>query len=56
MPNALAERALADAAVGDKFQFLRQGYFCKDPDSTEARPVFNLIVSLKDSYAKSQGA
>jgi len=56
MPNALAERALADAAVGDKFQFLRQGYFCKDPDSTDSRPVFNLIVSLKDSYAKSSGA
>jgi glutaminyl-tRNA synthetase len=56
MPSALAERALAEAAVGDKFQFLRQGYFCKDPDSTEAHPVFNLIVSLKDSYAKFQGA
>jgi glutaminyl-tRNA synthetase len=38
--------------VGETFQFLRMGYFCKDPDSTEALPVFNRTVPLKDSWAK----
>ena len=55
LPDALIESAGADAAVGDKFQFLRQGYFCMDSDSKAGRPVFNLIVSLKDSYAKASG-
>jgi glutaminyl-tRNA synthetase len=54
LPNALIEQAGADAAAGERFQFLRQGYFCKDPDSSESRPVFNLIVSLKDSYRPSE--
>ena len=41
-----------DAQVGDTFQFLRMGYFCKDPDSTDELPVFNRVVGLKDSFAK----
>ncbi|MBQ8159306.1 MAG: glutamine--tRNA ligase/YqeY domain fusion protein [Clostridia bacterium] len=41
-----------EAEVGDTFQFLRNGYFCKDPDSTDALPVFNRTVGLKDSFAK----
>ena len=41
-----------DAQVGDTFQFLRMGYFCKDPDSTDEMPVFNRVVGLKDSFAK----
>ncbi len=44
------EPSLADAQPGDKFQFIRVGYFVKDRDSTENLPVFNRIVSLKDSY------
>ncbi len=57
-PNSLetcrgyAERFLADANVGDTFQFLRMGYFCKDQDSTAELPVFNRVVGLKDSFAK----
>ena len=47
-----AERFLGDAQVGDTFQFLRMGYFCKDPDATDALPVFNRVVGLKDSFAK----
>ena len=47
-----AERFLEDAQAGDTFQFLRMGYFCKDPDSTDALPVFNRVVGLKDSFAK----
>jgi glutaminyl-tRNA synthetase len=51
--GSLIEPAGASAAVGERFQFLRQGYFCADLESSEDLPVFNLIVSLKDSYAKS---
>jgi len=46
------EPSLAKAQPLDKFQFLRHGYFCADTDMTEAKPVFNLTVSLKDSWAK----
>ncbi|HMX39234.1 MAG TPA: glutamine--tRNA ligase/YqeY domain fusion protein [Saprospiraceae bacterium] len=52
MPNALIEPALAEAQVGEKFQFTRLGYFCADPDSRPGRPVFNRTVTLKDSWAK----
>lgn len=48
--RGFVERALKDAPVGQSFQFLRLGYFCKDPDSTGDLPVFNRSVSLKDSY------
>ncbi len=48
--QGFAEPALAGAAVGDRFQFLRVGYFCADPDSAAGAPVFNRVVGLKDSY------
>ncbi|VAX42357.1 Glutaminyl-tRNA synthetase [hydrothermal vent metagenome] len=38
-----------------RFQFERLGYFCVDDDSTEAKPVFNRTVTLKDSWAKQAG-
>jgi glutaminyl-tRNA synthetase len=50
------EPCLADASPGDRFQFLRQGYFCVDPDSTEDNPVFNRTVSLRDTWAKIEKA
>ena len=34
------------------FQFLRQGYFCRDKDSTPEHPIFNRAVALKDSFKK----
>lgn len=46
------DASLADADVGDVFQFMRQGYFCIDPDSTREKPVFNRTVALKDSFSK----
>jgi glutaminyl-tRNA synthetase len=52
IPNALAEPALKSAKAGDKFQFIRKGYFCVDKDSSEEKIVFNRTVSLKDSWAK----
>ena len=44
------EPALLDAKVGEAFQFVRMGYYAKDPDSTDALPVFNRVVGLKDSF------
>lgn len=44
------EASLASASVGDRFQFIRNGYFVKDPDSTDDNPVWNRIVGLKDKF------
>jgi glutaminyl-tRNA synthetase len=52
--NAYAEPALKSAKPGDKFQFIRKGYFCVDKDSSLDKIVFNRTVSLKDSWAKEQ--
>lgn len=41
---------LANAEFGVDFQFMRKGYFTKDPDSNDDRLVFNRSVSLRDSY------
>ncbi len=46
------EPSLGGAAPGSRYQFLRQGYFCVDPDSADGRLVFNRTVTLKDSWAK----
>jgi glutaminyl-tRNA synthetase len=46
------EPSLRSAKPPDRFQFQRIGYFCVDYDSTEANPVFNRTVSLKDTWAK----
>ena len=53
-PDAVIEPALAAAKPGESFQFLRQGYFCVDSDSTPERLVFNRSVALKDTWAKMQ--
>lgn len=50
--KCLAESSLAQTNPGDRFQFLRIGYFCTDPDSRPNHPVFNRITTLKDSWAK----
>lgn len=52
IPQAYIEPFLLEAKVGDKFQFLRKGYFCVDPDSTPGKLVFNRTVTLKDTWAK----
>lgn len=48
--TAQAEPLLKEAKPGDKFQFMRVGYFCADYDHTPHKPVFNRIVELKDSW------
>jgi glutaminyl-tRNA synthetase len=52
LDKALIEPFWGRAALGSKFQFLRQGYFCVDPDSASGRLVFNRVVSLKDTWSK----
>ncbi|HMQ90874.1 MAG TPA: glutamine--tRNA ligase, partial [Flavilitoribacter sp.] len=53
--TAYVEPSLADAQGGQQFQFIRKGYFCADPDTSAEKPVFNLTVGLKDSFAKKLG-
>jgi glutaminyl-tRNA synthetase len=50
--EALVEPHLRSAKPGETFQFIRHGYFCVDPDATEAHTVFNRTVTLKDSFKK----
>ena len=50
--TGLVEPSLDSAGPGDRFQFERLGYFCVDPDSTAGAPVFNRIVTLRDSWLK----
>ena len=51
IPHAKAEPKMAEAKAGDRFQFLRMGYFCTDSRySKPGKPVFNLTVGLKDSF------
>lgn len=50
--QAWVEPSLKAADTGDKFQFIRTGYFCVDPDSTPDNLVFNRTVTMVDSWAK----
>ncbi|MBR7144507.1 MAG: glutamine--tRNA ligase/YqeY domain fusion protein [Lentisphaeria bacterium] len=50
--QAFMEPALNEVKVGETVQFERQGYFCKDKDSSAEKAVFNRTVALKDSWAK----
>ncbi len=52
--TAMCEPSLRTTKAGERVQFERLGYFCADPDGTENTPVFNRIVSLKDSWAKME--
>jgi glutaminyl-tRNA synthetase len=52
VPDALVEPSLATAGPDVTYQFERLGYFCADPDSAPAAPVFNRTVTLRDSWAK----
>jgi len=54
LTDCLVEPSLKDAPVESRYQFLRQGYFVVDPDSTSERLVFNRIVGLRDTWAKIQ--
>ncbi len=53
--EARIEKSLAHVKPEDRFQFMRLGYFCADlEDSKSGEPVFNRIVTLKDSWKGSK--
>jgi glutaminyl-tRNA synthetase len=62
-PNSLevltsckVEPGLADAERGNRYQFLRHGYFCVDTDSSPGKLIFNRTVSLRDTWARIEKA
>jgi glutaminyl-tRNA synthetase len=50
------EPSLADAKPGGRYQFLRLGYYCVDPDTTQDLLVFNRTVTLRDTWARIEKA
>lgn len=52
LSNVFIEPALGEATPGERYQFLRKGYFCVDESGTEDKLVFNRTVGLKDTWAK----
>lgn len=53
LTDCYLEPSLADAGEGSRYQFEREGYYCFDADkSTTLNPVFNRVVTLRDSWAK----
>lgn len=53
LKTCFIEPSLFNTAVGNRYQFERQGYFCVDPDSTKNKLVFNRTVTLRDSWSKA---
>jgi glutaminyl-tRNA synthetase len=52
---AYVEAAVAEGKPGEFYQFERNGYFCHDlVDSQPGRPVLNRVVTLRDSWARSE--
>ena len=52
LTGAKCEAFMKDAKPGDKYQFMRQGYFCVDTLSTPDHLIINRTVALKDSFQK----
>jgi glutaminyl-tRNA synthetase len=52
LSSCRVEPGLINAASGDRFQFLRLGYFCVDPDSSDGILAFNRMATLRDTWAK----
>ncbi|MFV2059827.1 MAG: glutamine--tRNA ligase/YqeY domain fusion protein [Gammaproteobacteria bacterium] len=56
LEKCYVESNLKDAAIGETFQFEREGYFCLDKNKTaDNRMVFNKTVSLRDTWGKLKG-
>tara|TARA_Y100000758_G_scaffold168726_1_gene119899 strand:- start:929 stop:2623 length:1695 start_codon:yes stop_codon:yes gene_type:complete len=56
MKGCKLEQGLRKAKPGERFQFLRMGYFVVDSDSTPQAPVFNRTVALRDTWARMDQA
>ena len=57
LPKCFLEASLDNAEVGQRFQFEREGYFCRDSEnSLNGKPIFNRTVTLRDTWAKIEAA
>jgi glutaminyl-tRNA synthetase len=56
LTDCKVEPSLAEAEPGSRYQFLRMGYFCVDPESGDGRLVFNETIGLRDTWAKIESA
>ena len=54
IPNAMVEPSLINATTTTYYQFIRNGYFVLDKDSSVSKLVFNRTVTLKDTWAKEK--
>lgn len=54
LTSCYVEPALAGSRPGSRYQFERLGYFCVDRDSSDNKPVYNRIVTLRDTWVKIQ--
>jgi glutaminyl-tRNA synthetase len=54
IPNAMVEPSLSNATTTTYYQFIRNGYFVLDKDSTSSKLIFNRTVTLKDTWAKEK--
>jgi glutaminyl-tRNA synthetase len=54
IPKAMVELSLIKATTTTYYQFIRNGYFVLDKDSTSSKLVFNRTVTLKDTWAKEK--
>lgn len=52
--EAYCEKSLADTKPGDKYQFMRIGFFCTDEDTTDGKIVFNKTVAMRDTFNKKK--
>ena len=52
LTEVYAEPSIRTARLEDRYQFLRKGYFCLDPDSTADELIFNRTVTLRDMWAR----
>jgi glutaminyl-tRNA synthetase len=52
LTTVFVEPSLKNAKLEDRYQFIRKGYYCLDPDSTNEKLIFNRTVTLKDAWAK----
>jgi glutaminyl-tRNA synthetase len=52
LTSCKVEPSLAGSTPGNRYQFLRLGYFCTDPDSASGTLVFNRTATLRDTWAK----
>ena len=54
LKSCKVEPAIRNLKAFDRFQFLRKGYFCIDPDSTDKNLIINQTVGLRDTWTRIQ--